>query len=48
MAVDPLSETNTEQSPLQLGFAWILDALRRLGDAIRELPNTEREWPGGR
>jgi hypothetical protein len=31
----------------QAGLAAILGAARQMGNAIRELPNTSREWPGG-
>jgi len=48
MSADPLTELRKEPSPVQAGLAWLLETVRRLSDAIRELPNTHREWPGGR
>jgi hypothetical protein len=48
MSADGVPTTRTDKPSLQAHLAWILDAVRRLGDAIRDLPNTHREWPGGR
>lgn len=36
-----------ERQRFQVGLAAIIGAARQMGQAIKELPNTSREWPGG-
>ena len=43
--INELSQDDRER--FQIGLAAIVSAARQMGNAIKELPNTSREWPGG-
>jgi hypothetical protein len=44
-AINGLSRDDRQR--FQLGLAAILGAARHMGSAIKDLPYTSREWPGG-
>jgi hypothetical protein len=47
MSAERLNSTTNAQQRFQVALATILRAVRRLGVAIKDLPQTSREWPGG-
>jgi hypothetical protein len=48
MSAEQHTSTLKAQQRLPVSLAALLQAVRRMGEAIRALPTTSREWPGGR
>jgi hypothetical protein len=48
MSAEHRTSSRKAQQRLPFSLAALLQAVRRIGDAIRALPTTSRAWPGGR